>query len=71
MARTVRRVRHPARHSRSRAQAVAHHNRQIAGVTGALLLAVSLYTVVIGPNSWLWFGWAVLLLACAALFVVR
>jgi hypothetical protein len=68
MARTVR---HPARHHRNHSQAVAHHNRQVAGVTGALLLAVSLYSVTIGPDGWLWFGWAVLLLACVALFVVR
>ncbi|MFG2848076.1 hypothetical protein ACGF12_33635 [Kitasatospora sp. NPDC048296] len=68
MARTVR---HPARHHRNRSQAVTHHNRQVAGVTGVLLLAVSLYSVTIGPDGWLWFGWAVLLLACVALFVVR
>ncbi|MET8628603.1 hypothetical protein ABZW30_33500 [Kitasatospora sp. NPDC004669] len=68
MARTVR---HHVRRPRRRSQAVAHHNRQVAGVTGALLLAVSLYTVTIGPDGWLWFGWAVLLLTCAALFVVR
>ncbi|MER7668965.1 hypothetical protein ABTY61_10875 [Kitasatospora sp. NPDC096128] len=68
MARTVR---HPVRHGRSRAQAAAHHNRQFAWVTGALLLVVCLYSVTIGPDGWLWFGWAVLLLACAGLFVVR
>ncbi|MBV2153739.1 hypothetical protein [Kitasatospora sp. SUK 42] len=68
MARTVR---HPARHHRGLAQAAARHNRQIAGVTEVLLLAVVLYTVVIGPNEWLWVGWAVLLLVCVALFVVR
>ncbi|HJD85790.1 hypothetical protein [Kitasatospora aureofaciens] len=68
MARTVR---HPVRHRRSRAQASAHHNRQVAGVTGVLLLVVSLYSVTIGPDGWLWFAWAVLLLACAALFAVR
>ncbi|MEU8919693.1 hypothetical protein AB0D10_02000 [Kitasatospora sp. NPDC048545] len=64
MARTV-------RHPRSGSRAIAHHNRQVAGVTGVLLLAVSLYTVTIGPNGWLWFGWAVLLLVSAALFVVH
>ncbi|MFF2147998.1 hypothetical protein [Kitasatospora sp. NPDC058190] len=64
MARTV-------RHHRNRSQAVAHHNRQVAGITGVLLLAVSLYSVTIGPDGRLWFGWAVLLLACVALFVVR
>ncbi|MBD0688754.1 hypothetical protein [Streptomyces sp. CBMA123] len=68
MARTVR---HPVRRSRSRAQAAAHHNRQVAGVTGVLLLVVCLYSVTIGPDGWLWFGWAVLLLACVALFQVR
>ncbi|MGW2249911.1 hypothetical protein ACWCXH_06885 [Kitasatospora sp. NPDC001660] len=60
-----------ARHPRSRSQAIAHHNRQVAGVTAALLVAVSLYSVVIGPDGWLWFGWAVLLLSCAALFTTR
>ncbi|MBV6696084.1 hypothetical protein [Kitasatospora aureofaciens] len=64
MARTV-------RHPRSRSEAVAHHNRQVAGVTALLLVAVSVYTVVIGANGWLWFGWAVLLLACVALFTVH
>ncbi|MET8542757.1 hypothetical protein ABZW03_19190 [Kitasatospora sp. NPDC004799] len=64
MARTV-------RPPRSRSRAVAHHNRQVAGVTGVLLLAVCLYSVVIGPNAWLWFGWTVLLLVCVALFAVR
>ncbi|MER7769701.1 hypothetical protein [Kitasatospora sp. NPDC096140] len=59
------------RHPRSSSRAVAHHNRQVAGVTGVLLLAVSLYTVTIGPNGWLWFGWAVLLLVCVALFLVH
>ncbi|MFJ8627174.1 hypothetical protein ACIRD3_30645 [Kitasatospora sp. NPDC093550] len=64
MARTV-------RHPRSRSHAVAHHNRQVAWVTGALLLVVSLYTVTIGPDGWLWLGWAVLLLVCVGLFLVR
>lgn len=64
MARTAR---HPGNHSR----AVEHHNRQVAGVTGALLLVVCLYSVAIEPDPWLWFGWAVLLLVCVALFVVR
>ncbi|MER7842992.1 hypothetical protein ABTZ03_03480 [Kitasatospora sp. NPDC096077] len=68
MARTVR---HRVRQPRSRARAAAQHNRQVAGVTGALLLVVCLYSVTIGPDGWLWFGWAVLLLACVALFVVR
>ncbi|GAA2837387.1 hypothetical protein RMN57_12440 [Kitasatospora sp. CM 4170] len=62
-----------ARHqqSRSRSAAARHHNRQAAAVTGALLVVVSLYSAVIGPNGWLWFGWTVLLLACAALFAIR
>ncbi|MER7756606.1 hypothetical protein [Kitasatospora sp. NPDC097643] len=64
MARTV-------RHPRTRSQAVAHHNRQVAGVTAALLVVVSVYSVTIGPNGWLWFGWTVLLLACVALFLVH
>ncbi|MEV7603148.1 hypothetical protein AB0O91_37840 [Kitasatospora sp. NPDC089797] len=68
MARTVRRR---VRHARGRAQAAAHHNRQVAAVTGALLLVVCLYSVTIGPDGWLWFGWAVLLLACVALFLVH
>ncbi len=64
MARTVRRP-------RSRATAVAQHNRQLAGVTAGLLVVVSLYSAVLGSNGWLWFGWTVLLLACVALFAVR
>ncbi|MGW3228971.1 hypothetical protein [Kitasatospora sp. NPDC001095] len=64
MARTV-------RHPRSRSRAVEHHNRQVAGVTGLLLPAVCVHSVVIGPSAWLWFGWAVLVLVCVALFVVR
>ncbi|MFF4378853.1 hypothetical protein [Kitasatospora sp. NPDC001547] len=64
MARTV-------RHPRSRPRAAAHHNRQVAAATGVLLLAVCLYSVVIEPDAWLWFGWAVLLLVCVALFAVR
>ncbi|MFE2414224.1 hypothetical protein ACFXDE_38440 [Kitasatospora sp. NPDC059408] len=64
MARTV-------RHPRSRTEAIAHHNRQVAGVTAALLVVISLYTVVIGPDGWLWFAWAVLLLSCVALFTIR
>ncbi|MFE7192507.1 hypothetical protein [Kitasatospora sp. NPDC057541] len=64
MARTV-------RHPRTRAEAVAHHNRQVAGVTVGLLVVISVYSAVLGSNGWLWFGWAVLLLACVALFVVH
>ncbi|MFE4973039.1 hypothetical protein ACFRAR_13095 [Kitasatospora sp. NPDC056651] len=63
MARTV-------RHRRSHSGAAAHHNRQVAGVTAALLAVVCVYTVAIGPDAWLWFGWAVLLLVCVALFAV-
>ncbi|MFJ9695016.1 hypothetical protein [Kitasatospora sp. NPDC101183] len=58
-------------HHRTRSEAMAHHNRQVAGATAGLLLLVSVYSVVIGPDGRLWFAWAVLLLACAALFVVR
>ncbi|MFI6446582.1 hypothetical protein [Kitasatospora sp. NPDC050543] len=43
----------------------------MAWLTGGLLVLVSAYTVALGSNSWLWFGWAVLLLVCAGLFVVR
>ncbi|MER7708907.1 hypothetical protein ABTX81_39270 [Kitasatospora sp. NPDC097605] len=60
-----------ARHPRTRAETVAHHNRQVAAVTAGLLVVISLYSAVLGSNGWLWFGWAVLLLACVALFVVR
>ncbi|MFE4515897.1 hypothetical protein ACFRMQ_17095 [Kitasatospora sp. NPDC056783] len=64
MARTV-------RHRRNHSGAVAHHNRQVAGVTAVLLAAICVYTVVIGPDAWLWFGWAVLLLVCLALFAIH
>ncbi|MFE7560100.1 hypothetical protein [Kitasatospora sp. NPDC057500] len=60
-----------ARHPRTRSQAVAHHNRQVAAVTAGLLVVVSVYSAVIGSNGWLWFAWTVLLLSCVALFVVR
>ncbi|MFF8768905.1 hypothetical protein [Kitasatospora sp. NPDC015120] len=64
MARTV-------RHPRTRAETVALHNRQAAAVTAVLLVAVSLYSAVLGPDGWLWFGWSVLLLVCVGLFAVR
>ncbi|MGW6918841.1 hypothetical protein ACWGB8_34215 [Kitasatospora sp. NPDC054939] len=57
---------HPARR-----EAVMHHNRQVAYVTGGLLVVVSLYSAALGPNGWLWFGWTVLLLLCAALFAIK
>ncbi|MGV9270353.1 hypothetical protein ACWDRR_37580 [Kitasatospora sp. NPDC003701] len=50
---------------------MTQHNRQVAAVTAGLLVVVSLYSAVLGPNGWLWFGWTVLLLACVALFAVR
>ncbi|WP_405004364.1 hypothetical protein OHV13_08415 [Kitasatospora purpeofusca] len=59
------------RHPRNRSRSVALHNRQVAGVTAGLLVAVSVYSAVLGSNGWLWFGWTVLLLACVALFAVR
>ncbi|MER6395016.1 MULTISPECIES: hypothetical protein [unclassified Kitasatospora] len=65
MAKTVR------TRTRRRPQAVTQHNRQVAVVTAALLVVVSLYSAALGPNAWLWFGWTVLLLACVALFAVR
>ncbi|MFF7459318.1 hypothetical protein [Kitasatospora sp. NPDC008115] len=60
-----------ARHPRTRPQAVAHHNRQVAAVTAGLLVVVSVYSAVLGSNGWLWFGWTVLLLSCVALFLVH
>ncbi|MFD0263897.1 hypothetical protein [Kitasatospora indigofera] len=45
--------------------------RQAVLLAAGLLVLISLYSVTIGPNGWLWFGWAVLLMVCAALFAVR
>ena len=45
--------------------------RQAAFLAGGLLVLISLYSATLGSNGWLWFGWAVLLLVCAALFAVR
>ncbi|MFI9326184.1 hypothetical protein ACIGZJ_01420 [Kitasatospora sp. NPDC052868] len=60
-----------ARHPRTRPQAVAHHNRQVAAVTAGLLVVISVYSAALGANGWLWLGWAVLLLACVTLFAIR
>ncbi|WP_327676510.1 hypothetical protein [Kitasatospora sp. NBC_00458] len=60
-----------ARHPRTRAQSVALHNRQVAGVTVGLLVLISAYSAALGSNGWLWLGWTVLLLACVALFAIR
>ncbi len=49
----------------------APRGRQAAFLAGGLLVLISLYSATLGPNGWLWFGWAVLLLVCAALFAVR
>ncbi|WP_371481929.1 hypothetical protein [Kitasatospora sp. NBC_00315] len=49
----------------------ARHGRRTAFLAGGLLVLISLYSVTIGTNGVLWFGWAVLLLVCAALFAVR
>ena len=47
------------------------HGRQAAFLAAGLLVLISLYSATLGSNGWLWFGWAVLLLVCAALFAVR
>ncbi len=68
---------HPKRHPASGASrrgdtgGNARHGRQAALLTGGLLVLISLYSVTIGPDGRLWFGWAVLLVVCAALFAVR
>ncbi|MGW4894501.1 hypothetical protein ACWEQL_19840 [Kitasatospora sp. NPDC004240] len=59
------------RHHLSKSEAVAHHNRQVAYVTGGLLVLISLYSATLGPNGWLWLGWTVLLVLCAGLFAIR
>ncbi|MFC9329174.1 hypothetical protein [Kitasatospora sp. NPDC057015] len=65
--------RHPVRAGAHRrgAQDAARRGRQAAYLAAGLLVLISLYSVTIGTNGWLWFGWAVLLLVCAALFAVR
>lgn len=68
---------HPRRPGRSgphdpeRSRAAMQHNRQVAYVTGGLLVAVTLYSVALGSNGWLWLGWTVLLLLCMGLFAIR
>ncbi|MFC8453343.1 hypothetical protein [Kitasatospora sp. NPDC057223] len=49
----------------------APHGRQAAFLAGGLLVLITLYSATLGSNGWLWFGWAVLLLVCAALFAVQ
>ncbi|MFM9446551.1 hypothetical protein [Streptomyces acidiscabies] len=40
-------------------------------VTVGGLVAVTAYTVALGSNGWLWFGWVVLGLITLALTVIR
>jgi hypothetical protein len=39
--------------------------------TVACLVAVVAYTVALGSNSWLWFGWVVLGLCTAGVAAIR
>ncbi|WP_431968147.1 hypothetical protein [Actinacidiphila sp. bgisy160] len=39
--------------------------------TVASLVAVTAYTVALGPNGWLWFAWVVLMLATIGVFAIR
>ena len=64
---------HAKRHPRTGdgARHGSPHARQTAFLAGGLLVLISLYSATLGSNGWLWFGWTVLLLVCAALFAVR
>lgn len=39
--------------------------------TVACLVAVTAYTVALGPNGWVWFAWVVLMLATIGVFAIR
>ncbi|MFF1872211.1 hypothetical protein [Streptomyces sp. CB03911] len=64
---------HVKRHRRAggSAHGGVRRGRQAVFLAAGLLVLISLYSVTIGSNGWLWFGWAVLLMVCAALFAVR
>ncbi|WP_329494738.1 hypothetical protein [Kitasatospora herbaricolor] len=64
---------HFKRHRRAggSAHGGVRQGRRAVFLAAGLLVLISLYSVTIGSNGWLWFGWAVLLMVCAALFAVR
>lgn len=39
--------------------------------TVAGLVAATAYTVVLGPNGWLWFAWVVLMLSTVGMLAIR
>ncbi|MFD3695284.1 hypothetical protein ACFWUZ_03865 [Streptomyces sp. NPDC058646] len=45
--------------------------KAMAVMTFAALVAVAAYSVVLGSNGWLWFGWVVLGLLTAAMAASR
>lgn len=45
--------------------------RAMAVFTVAALVAVSAYSVTLGGNGWLWFGWLLLLLLTVGAFAAR
>ncbi|WP_424214959.1 hypothetical protein ACN20G_24455 [Streptomyces sp. BI20] len=45
--------------------------KTMAALTGGFLLVVATYSVALGSNGWLWFGWVVLGLLTAALAASR
>lgn len=45
--------------------------KAMIALTVACLVAVTAYTVALGPNGWLWFAWVVLGLATIGMFAIR
>ncbi|GHH06615.1 MULTISPECIES: hypothetical protein [Streptomyces] len=45
--------------------------KTMGGLTAGALVLVTAYTVALGSNGWLWFGWVVLGLLTLAVVVTR
>lgn len=45
--------------------------KTMAVCTVASLVAVTLYTVILGANGWLWAAWVLLLLCTAGVLAIR
>lgn len=57
--------------SRSHHGSTADQARRLAVVTMLCLILVTAYSVALGSNGWLWFGWTMLLAISAALFAFK
>ncbi|MFY4718705.1 hypothetical protein [Streptomyces sp. LaBMicrA B280] len=58
---------HGAAHGSAHAGAI----RTMGALTAGTLVAVTAYTVVLGGDGWLWFGWVVLGLLTLAMAVTQ